>query len=83
MFKSNYNSVLNPQNNWGVFSEGLVTFLKSVVKQSIEEVFQNKMYENVVFDQNLTTKQRCKRWNISDTTLLTREKKGRISPIQT
>lgn len=73
----------NPQNNWGMFSEGLVSFIKSIVKQSMEEVIQDKMYENVVFDQKLTTKQLCDRWNISDTTLLTWEKKGIISPIQT
>ena len=75
--------VTNPQNNWGGFSEGVVSFVKSIVKQAMEEVIQDKMHENVVFDQKLTTKQLCERWNISDTTLLTWEKKGIISPIQT
>lgn len=78
-FFNNY----SPQNNWGGFSEGLVSFAKYIVKQAMEEVIQDKMYENVVFDQKLTTKQLCERWNISDNTLLTWEKKGIISPIQT
>ena len=73
----------NPQNNWGIFSEDFAFFFKSIVKQSVEEVFQNKIYNDMVLDQNLTTKQLCERWNISDTTLLSWEKKGRISPIQT
>ena len=77
---SNQNPFTNP---WGGFMEELTSFIKSVVKESMEEVIQDKMYENVVFDQKLTTRQLCERWNISDTTLLTWEKKGIISPIQT
>lgn len=82
MIKENFKNC-SPQNNWGGFSEGLVSFVKYIVKQAMEEVIQDKMYENVVFDQKLTTKQLCDRWNISDNTLLTWEKKGIISPIQT
>lgn len=83
MIYSNNIRVPNPENNWGRVSEGIVSFVKSIVKQAMEEVIQDKMYENVVFDQKLTTRQLCERWNISDTTLLTWEKKGIISPIQT
>ena len=80
----NKNMLLNnPQYGWDGFSDGLISFIKSIVKQSMEEVIQDKMYENVVFDQKLSTKQLCDRWNISDTTLLTWEKRGLISPIQT
>ena len=77
---TNQNPFANP---WGGIMEELTSFIKSVVKESMEEVIQDKMYENVVFDQKLTTRQLCERWNISDTTLLTWEKKGIISPIQT
>ena len=75
----------NPFNNneWGGMMEGLMSFIKSVVKASMEEVIQDKMYENVVVDQNLTTKQLCERWNISGNTLITWEKRGVITPIQT
>lgn len=66
-----------------VFSNGLVSFFKSIVKESVKEVIQDRMYENVMLDQNLTTKQLCKRWNISENTLHSWENKGIISPIQT
>ena len=80
----NKNMLLNnPQYGWDGFSDGLISFIKSIVKQSMEEVIQDKMYENMVFDHKLSTKQLCDRWNISDTTLLTWEKRGLISPIQT
>ena len=83
MNKNNFTNPSPSYNGWEGFSEGLMGFIKSIVKESMEEVIQDKMYENLVVDQHLTTKQLCERWNISDTTLLTWEKKGVISPIQT
>ena len=83
MNNSNFSNQTPYNNEWGSFMDGIKYFIKSIVKQSMEEVIQDKMYENVVFDQNLTTRQLCERWNISDTTLLTWEKRGVISPIQT
>ncbi len=80
---NNINSVSNPQNSWDGFSEGLMFFIKSIVKQSMEEVIKDRMYENVVLDQRLTTQQLCERWNISKNTLHTWEDKGIISPIKT
>ena len=77
------NQVSNPQNSWGGFSEGLVSFIKSIVKESMEEVIKDKMYENVVLDQNLTTQQLCERWKICKNTLHTWEDKGIISPVLT
>lgn len=73
----------NLQNSFGGGMEWVATFIKSIVRQSMEEFYQDKMYENVVFDQKLTTKQLCDRWKVSDTTLLTWEKKGVISPLKT
>ena len=80
MESSNFNS--NSNLNLGGL-DGLVSFIKSIVKESMEEVIQDKMYENVVVDQNLTTKQLCERWNISGNTLISWEKRGVITPIQT
>ena len=78
------NNCFIPNNNeWDNVIGGLMSVIKSVVKASMEEVIQDKMYENLVVDQHLTTKQLCERWNISDTTLLTWEKRGVITPIQT
>ena len=75
----------SPMNNssWNGFTDGLVSFIKFIVKESMEEVIQDKMYENLVVDQHLTTKQLCERWNISGNTLITWEKRGVITPIQT
>ena len=78
-----YNNNQNSSNSWNGFTEGLAVFIKAVVKEAVAEAIQDKMYDSVVFDQKLTTKQLCERWNISDTTLLTWERKGIIAPIQT
>lgn len=83
MNSTNFSNQFALNNDWGGIMEGLTQFVKSIVKQSMEEVIQDKMYQNVVFDQKLTAKQLCERWHISDTTLLTWEKRGVISPIQT
>ena len=83
MDKNNFTNPSTSYNGWEGFSEGLMGFIKSIVKESLEEVIQDRMYENLVVDQHLTTKQLCERWNISDTTLLTWEKRGVITPIQT
>ena len=77
LFKKHYYN-----NEWGSIIEGLKDFVKSIVKQSMEEVIQDKMYEKLEVDQKMTTKELCERWKISDTTLLTWEKQGRISPIK-
>lgn len=76
-------NISNPMtDNWSGL-EGIVSFLKYIVKQSVEEVIQNKMYENIVLDQKLTAQQLCERWSISKNTLHAWENKGIIFPIQT
>ena len=77
-----FNSPMN-ESSWNGFTDGLVSFIKFIVKESMEEVIQNKKYENLVVDQHLNTKQLCERWNISGNTLITWEKRGVITPIQT
>ncbi len=67
----------------GGFTEGLSFFLKNIVKETIKEVLNDKMYENVVLDQNLTTSQLCERWKISKNTLHSWEERGIISPLPT
>ncbi|MCH5240307.1 MAG: hypothetical protein J1F38_08780 [Muribaculaceae bacterium] len=84
--EENRNKFTNPSvkySNWGFMWEGFESFLISIVKETIEEVLQNKMYENVSNDKILSAKQLRERWlGISDTTLLTWEKQGKISPLQ-
>ena len=79
--KNNFNEI--PSNGWNRLTEDFVSLIKVAVKEAVDASIQDKMYENVVFDQKLNTKQLCERWQISDTTLLTWEKKGVITPIQT
>lgn len=83
--EKNYN-LTNPStknSNWGLIWEGFESFLKSIVKETIEEVWQHKMYEQENNDKILSARQLRERWTgISDTTLLTWEKQGKISPLQ-
>lgn len=79
----NTNNFINPQYNLEDISEGLISFFKSIIMESLNQVMKNKMYENVVLDQNLTSKQLCERWNISKNTLHSWEERGVISPIPT
>ncbi len=79
----NINTISNPQKNFEVSTEGFVSFIKSIVKESMVEVINDRMYENVVLDQKLTAQQLCERWNISKNTLHAWEDKGIILPIRT
>ena len=79
----NINTISNPQKNFDVSTEGFVSFIKSIVKESMVEVINDRMYENVVLDQKLTAQQLCERWNISKNTLHAWEDKGIILPIRT
>lgn len=78
-----FNSNPTMNNSSCGFTDGLAMFIKTAVKEAVAEAIQDRMYENLIVDQHLTTRQLCERWNISDTTLLTWEKRGVISPIQT
>lgn len=75
---------LMPQNteSMGNFLDGFISILKSAVKEAMKEVIEDKMYENVVFDQKLTHRQLLERWQISPNTLLRREENGIITPIK-
>ena len=83
--EENRNKLTNPtmkNSNWGFMWEGFESILKSIVNDTMEEWWQNKKKENAMSDQNLTARELCERWKISDTTLLTWEKRGVISPLQ-
>lgn len=81
MSEFNYGVSTTPVNG-GEFMEGFFHFLKSAVKQAVDEVLQNKAYENVVLDQNLTTEQLCERWHISRNTLKNWVDNEVITPIK-
>lgn len=80
----NMNNGVSPAslNMGGVFEEWLLGNLSQIVENAVKKAIEDKKYENVVLDQNLTHKQLCDRWHISKNTLLSWVDKGIIKPIK-
>ena len=57
-------------------------FIKGIVREAIEEVWDEKNYSPVSNTPLLTTEELCKRWNITPDTLYNWEKKGKIKRVQ-
>ena len=56
--------------------EGARYFIKGIVREAFEEMWEEKNYSPVKDTPLLTTEELCKRWNITPDTLHNREKKG-------
>ena len=54
-------------------------FIKGIVREAIEEVWDEKNYSPITNTPLLTTEELCKRWNITPDTLHNWEKKGKIA----
>ena len=54
-------------------------FIKGIVREAIEEVWDEKNYSPITNTPLLTTDELCKRWNITADTLHNWEKKGKIA----
>ena len=54
-------------------------FIKGIVREAIEEVWDEKNYSPITNTPLLTTEELCKRWNITPDTLHNWEKKGKIT----
>ena len=54
-------------------------FIKGIVREAIEEIWEEKNYSPIADTPLLTTEELCKRWNITPDTLHNWEKKGRIA----
>ena len=54
-------------------------FIKGIVREAIEEVWDEKNYSPITNTPLLTTGELCKRWNITPDTLHNWEKQGKIA----
>lgn len=59
--------------------EGARYFIKGIVREAFEEMWEEKNYSPVKDTPLLTTEELCKRWNITPDTLHNWEKKGKIT----
>ena len=54
-------------------------FIKGIVREAFEEIWDEKNYSPITDTPLLTTGELCKRWNITPDTLHNWEKKGKIT----
>ena len=59
--------------------EGARFYIKGIVKEAYEEIIDEKNCSLITDTPLLTTKELCKRWNITPDTLHNWEKKGKIT----
>jgi hypothetical protein len=59
--------------------EGARYFIKGIVREAIEEVWDEKNCSPITDAPLLTTQELCKRWNITPDTLHNWEKSGKIT----
>ena len=70
---------------------GFDAYMRKLIEEIVEKEIDNKMYnlmcriaeEKSIENKTLTAKELCKRWNISDNTLRSRENDGIIHPLET
>ena len=70
---------------------GFDAYMKKLIEETVKKEVDNRMYslmckiaeEKSVENKTLTAKELCKRWNISDNTLRSRENDGIIHPLET
>ena len=60
---------------------GLRYAMKSIVKEAVEEVFNERYHKTQEEDKTLTAKELCARWNICPNTLRTWEIEKKIAPL--
>ena len=56
-------------------------FIKGIVREAVEEIWEEKNYSPITESSLLTTEELCKRWNITADTLYNWEKKGKIARV--
>ena len=59
--------------------EGARYFIKGIVREAFEEIWDEKNYSPITDTPLLTTGELCKRWNITPDTLHNWEKQGKIA----
>ena len=60
---------------------GLRYAMKSIVKEAVEEVFNERYHKTQEEDKTLTAKELCARWSICPNTLRTWEIEKKIAPL--
>ena len=72
-------------NMWNMNGNGLMTKLrnwfKSIVKEALEEILDERTNYPITETPLLNTQELCKRWNITPDTLHNWEKKGKITKL--
>ena len=61
--------------------EGARYFIKGIVREVFEEIWEEKNYSPITESSLLTTEELCKRLNITADTLYNWEKKGKIARV--
>ena len=56
-------------------------FIKGIVREAFEELWEEKNYSPITDTPLLTTEELCNRWNITPDTLHNWEKKGKITKL--
>ena len=56
-------------------------FIKGIVREAFEELWEEKNYSPITGTPLLTTEELCNRWNITPDTLHNWEKKGKITKL--
>ena len=56
-------------------------FIKGIVREALEEIWDEKNYSPITDTPLLTTGELCKRWNITPDTLHNWEKSGKITKL--
>jgi ribosomal protein S25 len=70
---------------------GFDAYMKKLIEETVKKEVDNRMYslmckiaeEKSIENKTLTAKELCRRWNISDNTLRSRENEGVIHPLET
>lgn len=60
---------------------GLRYAMKSIVREAVEEVFDEREFKALDEDRTITAKELCERWNISPNTLRSWEIDKKIAPL--
>lgn len=69
------------QGNMGGILDELRYFIKSLVKEGIEETLGNQLSEQTYMNQTLTREELCKRWGCCKNTIRNKELEGLLTPI--
>ncbi len=68
-------------NSEGSILEGFRYFIKSVVKECMEETLDERMNKQTYLNQTITREDLCKRWGCCKNTIRNKELEGILNPL--